>query len=584
LRLTHLRYHYCRGEGIAKAVSPFLVVCGAFLGLLATEAALAAPRVTAIRHWSAPDHTRIVLDLEAPAGYQVSTRSDPQRIVVDVAAGTFSCATAPLAVDDALVRRVRCNAVPEGAQVVIDLKGRFRHSAFNLDSVPGRKPPRIVIDVFPEARQASAAKSPAAGPAGPAKARADSAVAAKGPATAPVGSALAAESSAVAPAGPAPALEDPAAAPGGTAGAPTAAEAVPAAPAVASPFGRQVVVVIDPGHGGEDPGAMLRGQREQKITLDIARRMKRRLDAMPGYRAVLTREGDYTVGLARRREIAEEAGGDLLISIHCNTAPNRNAKGAEIFYLSTRGASSRRAQSLAELENCADQVGGIQPASTGAAELVLDARLKAVLRRSHQLATALHKQAKRHEGLRSRGIKRAGFAVCKTSTMPAALVEVGFLSNSADFELMRAPDGREKLAAWLAGSVDSFFRSHPDILDDPLFSSEPMLVYTVKRGDDLTHIARRHGVSVAEIVRVNKLARADAIRVGQRLILVGRGTESAASLTYEVRRGDSLSGIAARYGVTTSQLAAANGLRRPDRLIPGQKLMIHPGGAKGGKG
>ncbi len=488
-----------------------------FLLLMALPALLrAAPHVTAVRHWTAPDHTRIVLDISSSYQFEVTTRRAPERVVIDIPKGGFRCDTEPCPIGDRLVERLRCNQLRRGAQVVLDLKGEFSYKYFALDAIPGEKPRRIVVDVYPRERSVARATPTTAKPAREEK----------------------------------------------------------------PPAGREIVVVIDPGHGGEDPGAIHKGQREKIITLDVARRLKRKLDAMPGYRAVLTRDGDYTVTLARRRQLAEKAGGDILISIHCNTAPNRHARGVEVFYLSTRGASSRRAQALADLENRADFVGGIHPrAREEEVKLVVSERLKTSIKRSGHLAGTLSDRARAHTGLRSRGVKRAAFAICKMVSMPSVLVELGFLSNSNDRTLLGGKKGRQKYADWLGVAVDGYFRRYPSMLYDPLFSRKDKLVYKVKRGDSLSRIAQRYDVSVNDLVRANGLSSRDMLRVGQLLLVVA---DEAQPVLHKVRRGENLTAIARRYGVSVDSLVETNRLAKRDLLRVGQQLLIIPGLGSGG--
>ncbi len=486
--------------------------------LLIAGLAEAAPSVTALRHWTAPDHTRVVLDVSGDYSFEVSDRNGPERIVIDVAGARFDCKTDARDIEDPLIRRLRCNPLQRGAQVVLDLKKGYRYKYFALDEVPGKKSQRIVIDVFPQTRDGESA--------------------------------------------------------------PVAYQSDNAPIPVPSPFGREVVVIIDAGHGGEDPGAILRGKREKDITLDIAKRLARLLEATPGLKPVMTRTGDYTRDLAGRRRLADKAGGDLLISIHVNTAPSSSASGAEIFMLSTRGASSRRARAIANLENSADLIGGVHPkASREEVKLVLDKSLKVVLHRSQLFAEVLRRQANRSPEIRSqRKLKRANFGICKVVSMPAVLVEVGFLSNGKDWKLLTSDRGRQKYADWLATGIGAYFRKYPSTLFDPLFSSDRKLVYRVKRGDNLSTIAQRFGVSVAELSRVNKLRRNDHLGVGQKL-LIAPGAPSP-SLVYRVQRGDTLSAIARRYGVTISELMARNGIAKRNHLRIGQELLIRGQGGE----
>ncbi len=485
--------------------------------------ALAGPTVSGIRHWTAPDHTRIVLDLEGKFDYEITTRPGPERIVVDIPDAGFDCDTGPRHVGDELLSRVRCNRLRRGAQVVLDLGDAYLYKYFALDAIPGKKPRRIVIDVFPAQRIEPEA---------------------------PVVAAPVAE---------------------------TTEQVIATGPLA----GREVVVVIDPGHGGEDPGAIHKGHREKVITMDIATRLKKEIDALPGYRAVLTRKSDYFVSLAGRRELADEARGDLLLSIHCNSAPNRNARGVRLFTLSTKGASSRRAQALADLENRSDLVGGIHPkAGEEGIRLVLNRQLKTAIGRSREVAEVLRVAADRNPGLRaSRSLKRAGFAVCKMVSMPSVLVEVGFFTNRHDFALLTSAEGRQGYARWLAGGVDDYFRGHPASLFDPLFARKDKLIYKVKRGDNLSRIAGQFNVSVDDIRRVNELKRGDHLGVGDLLLVVADENQPR---VHKVKRGESLSRIAERYGVSLDSLLRTNRIDSADFLRVGQELVILSDGEKGG--
>jgi len=482
-------------------------------------ASAAAPQVSGIRHWTAPDHTRVVLDLQGDYQFRISTRQSPERVVIDLAGAHFDCGTENRPVDDDILDRIRCNRLRRGAQVVLDLKDAYSFKYFALDAIPDKKPRRLVVDVFPARRGESPAE--------------------------------------------------------------VAEEAPPPAPADAPPpLGREIVVVIDAGHGGEDPGAIHRGEREKTITLDIARRLERVLEATPGYRPVLTRSGDYYVPLARRRELADKAKGDLLVSIHCNSAPNRSAGGIELYYLSTQGASSRRAAALADLENRADLVGGIHPAA-GDEEfrLVVNRQLGVAIERSRLVAESLRAAAHRDPQLRSgRRLKRAGLAVCKMVSMPSVLVEVGFFTNRNDFQLLSSPEGRQAYADWLARGIDDYFHDHAATLFDPLFARRDKLIYKVRPGDNLTRIANKFDVSVEDLVRANRLERANHLGVGDLLLVV---SETAHPVVHRVQKGENLTLIAKRYGVSVDSLLQANRLRSRDLIRPGQELVILPPGGKG---
>ncbi|MCP4544870.1 MAG: LysM peptidoglycan-binding domain-containing protein [bacterium] len=486
-------------------------------------------QVTGIRYWTAPGHTRIVLDLQGQYTYRVSTRTKPERVVIDVAGGNFSCATDVRKVGDKLIDRVRCNELNSGAQVVIDLSGEYKYRYFALDPIPGRKPQRIVIDIFPEQRGAPDSSSPPVEETIP-ESKPDPPIAVK--------------------------------------------PRVRTAP-IPSDFKREIVIAIDAGHGGEDPGAVYRGLYEKRITMDIARRLKRKIDAIPGFRCVLIRDGDYFIELSQRRKLANETDADMLISIHSNTAPNRSARGVEVYYLSTKGATSRAAQAVADLENRSDLVGGVHPAANEEqVKLVLGEKLSRSIERSRLLANIVWQEAKRDKGLRSqRQVKRANFAVCKMLSMPSILVEVGFMTNNNDRKLLNSDSGLDTLAKWLSRSVETYFKKFPATLFDPLFSENEKLMYKVRRGDSLSRIAKRFGVSVDDLMSVNNIKRPDRLSVGQKLLVVAG---IAQPVIHKVRRGESLTRIASRYGVTVESLLEANRLNRNSILHPGQKLVIQP--------
>jgi N-acetylmuramoyl-L-alanine amidase len=580
----------------------------ACLLLVLPLAAAAAPKVSAIRHWTAPDHTRVVLDLDGPFEHRVTSRPSPERIIIDLPGTGFACGTENRPVEDELLSRIRCNRLAGGAQVVLDLRDGYRFKYFALDAIPGEKPHRLVVDIFPTRRGEAAPKPEAPKPSLPvppverplakaeppvsaspqavaeAPSAADSAALpgslAAGPTPGPVAGDEAAGASTAQEATPEAPKDEAAEAPAAEAakGELAAAGTEPASAAAAPPGAeRLITVVIDAGHGGEDPGAIYKGKREKDITLDIAKRLQRLLEKTPGYRPVLTRTGDYYISLARRRELADKAQGDLLISIHCNTAPSRSAGGIELYTLSTEGASSRRAQALADLENRADLVGGIFP---GAGEeeyrLVLSKQLKTAIERSGLVAAALQAEARRDPVLRAnRRLKRAGFAVCKMVSMPSVLVEVGFFTNGTDFPLLTSAQGRQSYAEWLARGVSAYFAEHRHTLYDPLFARREKLIYKVKPGDNLSGIAKRFGVSVDDLVRVNSLRRADRVNAGELLLVM---SEQAAPVVHRVKPGENLTLIAKRYGVTVDSLRQANRLQRDGLIRPGQELVILPEG------
>ncbi len=425
----------------------------AFAGVLALPgAAHAGAGVTAVRYWTAPDHTRVVVDLTEEATYSTRVLTDPDRVVVLVVGGTIAGAQTATPVDDGLVDRVRMNQLSSGAQVVVDLTRASAHNVFPLNPYM-TKPHRIVIDIF---RNGELGDS---GPAGTARAE------------------------------------------GG--GAEGAGPTVPR------------VVVIDPGHGGEDPGTLGNGKlREKDIVLDIGKRLAAKLRSRGGYDVYLTRDGDYFVPLARRKALARRREGDVFISIHANSAPSRRARGTEVFFVSPRGASDQAARELASRENAADLVGGVSPdADEDVLSILVDLKMTDSVEKSNDLAGLVREELER-ERVSECTVKQAGFLVLKSLAMPSVLVEVGFLTNTSDVNLLKRSDYRDRYAECLADAVDRYF----DRYSVPAAEGG---THKVAPGETLWTIARRYGITVEQLRALNNLEVGATIRVDQVLTVSG---------------------------------------------------------------
>ncbi len=227
---------------------------------------------------------------------------------------------------------------------------------------------------------------------------------------------------------------------------------------------RNVVIAIDPGHGGVDPGATGRdGTHEKTITLAVGRDLKRLIDKQPGMRAVMTRSGDYFVPLKKRYEIARKAKADLFVSLHADAFFNSDARGSSVWVLSTRGASSEAARWLADRENRADLVGGVSldDKDKTLAAVLLDLSQSATLEASHAVAKrVLHALAKigpTHRGY----VEKANFVVLRSPDVPSILVETAFITNPSEERRLRSPSQREKLASAILSGVSNYFRNTP---------------------------------------------------------------------------------------------------------------------------
>ncbi len=285
------------------------------------------------------------------------------------------------------------------------------------------------------------------------------------------------------------------------------------------PVIRPYTVVIDPGHGGLDPGAIRNGIREKDVVLDVCRRMAKMIDDLPGYRTVLTRKRDYYPSLTRRVEIAREAEGDLFLSIHCNTHRKRSIKGMEVYFLSLQGATDREARELADKENAADLV-GLAPENAGndlVVSILMDLRMTQVLYQSSRLAEYVLASARASDQVDARRVKQARFQVLRNLAMPSALIELAYLSNPDDRRLLSKQKGRKLLAELVVAAV---LRYRQDEVALALLMPKGGWTqnYRVRRGDSLWKLARRYGTTVTEISQRNNLNSA-GLKIGQTLML-----------------------------------------------------------------
>lgn len=277
-----------------------------------------------------------------------------------------------------------------------------------------------------------------------------------------------------------------------------------------TPESRTRVVIIDPGHGGEDPGTLGNGKvKEKAIVLDIGMKLAEILESRPGYDVHTTRTGDYFVRLAKRKKMAHEEKGDVFISIHANSAPNSRASGSEVFYVSPRGASDQAARELADRENAADLVGGVSPDANGdVLSILVDLKMSDNVDKSKDLAS-LVSQRLRASGVSACAVKQAGFVVLKSLAMPSILVEVGFLTNSGDVKKLSSEAHRRAYAEAVAEAVDAYFERYSPV------AAVPSGLHRVAPGETLWSIARRYGIEVAELRELNGLAEDATIHVDQ---------------------------------------------------------------------
>ena len=278
---------------------------------------------------------------------------------------------------------------------------------------------------------------------------------------------------------------------------------------------RDLIVMIDAGHGGKDPGAIgKRGTQEKDIVLSIAKKLAASIDKQVGYTAYLTRDSDVFIPLKKRTEIARDKQADLFVSIHADAAKNRNAQGSSVFTLSASGASSEAAEWLAERENQSDLVGGvsIDDKDPVLAEVLLDLSQRHTNDTSAQVAEFLLGELKQLGKTHSDVVEKAGFVVLKSPDIPSILVESAFLSNPAEEKKLRSKKYQDKLVQSLTRGIKTYFKANPPL--GTVVASLRASEHTIKSGETLSGIAYRYDVSLKELRQKNKL-KSDVIHVGQ---------------------------------------------------------------------
>jgi len=293
------------------------------------------------------------------------------------------------------------------------------------------------------------------------------------------------------------------------------------------------VVAIDAGHGGEDPGAIgRRGTKEKKIVLAIARNLAKLVNKQPGMKAVMIRNGDYYISLRGRTKKARRANADVFISIHADAFRNSKARGSSVFILSKRGASSETARWLADKENSADLAGGVSLDDKDdlLAKVLLDLSQTASIEGSDSVAKRVLKGLKKIGKPHKNGVERAGFAVLKSPDIPSVLVETGFISNPYEESQLRKSSYRKKVAKAIFVGINDYFKRYPipgtiygqalsrKSLAKKSRKTKNKIRHKIVRGDSLSLIAQRYGVSIKEIKRLNRI-RGNTLILGKNLLI-----------------------------------------------------------------
>ena len=444
----------------------------AVLLLGAPQLALGAAGATivAVRVWPAQDYTRITIESDAPLTATHLMVPAPERLVVDIDGLELKAALRELVgqvqPDDPYIAGVRVGQFqPRVVRLVFDLKQAVRPDQFTLLPVAAYRF-RLVFDLYPVQavdpllaliRDKEAAETAAARAVQDALGELIARIDLPPPASASESASAAAPALPAAPAPPPVALSTPAPQP----------SAPPATAAERREVDRLVIVAIDPGHGGEDPGAIgPTGLREKDVVLAVALQLRDRLDAMPNTRTLLTRDADYFVPLHERVRKARRVQADLFVSIHADAFMRSEARGASVFALSDKGATSTAARWMAARENSADQVGGVNVAQVKDPQLLramLDMSTTAQIKDSLKLGNEVLSRMGSVGRLHKRQVEQAGFAVLKAPDIPSILVETAFISNPEEEAQLRDPAYRARLVDALATGIRRYFAKNPPL-------------------------------------------------------------------------------------------------------------------------
>ncbi len=454
---------------------------GALALLLGARDIAFGASIVAVRLWPAADYTRVTIESDLPLAERHFIAENPNRLVIDIDGLELSPALRDLVgkvrADDPYIAGVRVGQnQPRVVRLVIDLKQATAPQLFTLSPVAAYQH-RLVFDLYPteerdpllalirdkEQAERDAAKS-VQDALGEFIGKVDKPLPpfaqASQPAPTPPYKPLPPVAAVPVPA-PTPAPVPPPPLPG-----PPQQTPAPLPPAVQARIDRLVVIALDPGHGGEDPGAIgPSGLREKDVVLQIALQLRDRINAHPNMRAMLTRDSDFFVPLHERVRKAQRVQADLFVSIHADAFITPQARGASVFALSQGGATSAAARWMANRENAADSVGGVNIAAKDATVLrtLLDmsttAQIKDSMKLGGEVLGQIGKVGKLHKG----SVEQAGFAVLKAPDIPSILVESAFISNPEEEAKLRDPDYQAQLVLALATGIQRYFARNPPL-------------------------------------------------------------------------------------------------------------------------
>lgn len=512
-------------NNIFKKFSCFLTILIVFLF---SNNCYGALEILNVRHWTAPDHTRIVLDVDGEPDYEV--KESENLLILNFKETSFSkLIPAKIIINKPGIKKMVFHHIDEDTVKIEFVLDKYQKiEVFKLKKFQD-KPNRVVVDII--LKQVSKEEKKTA--------------------------------------------------------------------RIYEPKQKKIIV-IDPGHGGEDPGAV--GKRrtyEKNIVLSIGREIKKAINKIPGYRAVLTRDGDYYVSFRKRLQKAKDLGASLFISVHADAARNRSAKGSSVYCLSTGAASNEAAKLLAKNENLSDILGGV-PDSEGNNEsnqIIMNMFQTNTINLSKIYAFILMKHLDPVNCLKYKSVQEAPFRVLKLPDIPAVLIETAYISNPQEESLLKQSSFQKKLALSITSSIGEYLSgtaAAPQSEDVSKKDDEiTTTYYKIKRGDTLFSVAGHFNTKVAVLLKLNNLKLEDPLFTGRKILVpVNKtGNEGKTGITafeqtdksnvrkkssriYTVQKGDTLFLLAKNNSTTIQELLKINNMKITDPLLYGQKIKL----------
>ncbi|MEZ9374614.1 N-acetylmuramoyl-L-alanine amidase [Vibrio cyclitrophicus] len=492
---------------------------------------VSANSLKSLRVWPSPEETRVVIDLKSEADFSYFTLSSPSRLVVDLKNTNLATKLPVVVKDSPVLSKIRKSSPPDKNtyRLVFELKKSSKAELFKLSPTPGGQyGHRLVIDL----------------PHG---------AASKGTTT-----------------------------------------STPSKPTVSKDINqvkrqKDILIVIDPGHGGEDPGSIGPSRKyEKNATLSISKKLAAQLNAVPGIKTRLTRNADYFVNLNRRVAIARENEAHLLISIHADAFTTPQPRGGSVFVLNTRRANTEISRWIENKEKQSELLGGSGAAFTGniddknVNQTLLDLQFSHSQKEGYKLATAILSEMGKVAKLHNSKPINTSLAVLRSPQIPSVLVETGFISNPTEEKLLFQRSHQDKLARAVTKAVVKYLKANPPegiILSNATSSTGSVSQHKVSRGESLSVIASKYGTSTQALMKLNNL-KSSSLAIGQVLKIPSSAQGSSSSsavktktITHTVKSGEYLGKVASRYKVLVADIKRENHLKS-ETLRVGQKLRI----------